>query len=87
MTSVTDLTNLGEVVSTDVLIIGGGIAGLHAAIKASQTRPVSVLLVDKATPGYAGQGPQIGGNSGSMPEEQLDSWLKGKVEEGGYLND
>ncbi|MFC2071656.1 FAD-binding protein [Chloroflexota bacterium] len=87
MASVTDLTNLGEVVSTDVLIIGAGIAGLQAAIKARVTRPVSVLVVDKATPGYAGQGPRLGGHSGAVPEHQLDSWLKGKVEEGGYLND
>ncbi len=64
MTSRTDLNKLGEVVSTDVLIIGGGIAGLLAAIKAVQARPaVRVLVVDKATPGYAGQGPLVGGGT------------------------
>ncbi|MFC2056683.1 FAD-dependent oxidoreductase [Chloroflexota bacterium] len=88
MTSKTDLTNLGEVVETDVLIIGGGIAGLTAAIKANQTRPeVSVLVVDKATPGYAGQGPRTGGYSSVVPEELVEDWLKRMVGMGGYLND
>ncbi|MFC2073174.1 FAD-binding protein, partial [Chloroflexota bacterium] len=77
----------GEVVSTDVLIIGGGIAGLLATIKAALTRPVSVLLVDRATPGFAGQGPFIGGQCGCTPEGILDDWLKWRVEIGGYLND
>ena len=88
MTSKTDLTKLGEVVSTDVLIIGGGIAGLLAAIKAGQARPaVNVLLVDKATPGYAGQGPRTGGVVVAVKDEQLEEWFKWKVEQGGYLND
>ncbi|MFC2071199.1 FAD-dependent oxidoreductase [Chloroflexota bacterium] len=93
MTSKTDLTSLGEVVSTDVLIIGGGVAGLPAAIKARQARPsLDVLVVDKATPGYAGQGPKEGkgavkGSSMVITEEQLEEWLKWKVETGSYLND
>ncbi|MFC2056428.1 FAD-binding protein [Chloroflexota bacterium] len=88
MTSKTDLTNLGEVISTDVLIMGGGISGLLAAIKAKLARPaVSVLVVDKATPGYAGQGPVSGGFSGFVKEGGLDEFLKWKVEAGGYLND
>jgi len=88
MTSKTDLTNLGEVVSTDVLIIGGGLSALLAAIKAKQACPaVDVLVVDKATPGYAGQATISGGASGFVTEEGLESWLKWKIEAGGYLND
>ncbi|MFC2056776.1 FAD-binding protein [Chloroflexota bacterium] len=88
MTSKTDLTNLGEVVETDVLIIGGGVAGLIATIRAKLARPaVSVLMVDKATPGFAGQAAVTGGWSGFPPEEQLDEWFKERVEQGVYLND
>ncbi|MFC2057071.1 FAD-binding protein [Chloroflexota bacterium] len=89
MTSKTDLTKLGEVVSADVLIIGGGTAGLMAAIKAKEARPtLNVLVVDKATPGSAGQAPVAGGGNGLMTEEnRLEGWFKWKVETGGYLND
>ena len=46
------LESLGEVFSTDILIIGGGIAGLSAAITAKETSPdVDVLVVDKASSG------------------------------------
>ncbi|MDP2727407.1 MAG: FAD-binding protein, partial [Dehalococcoidia bacterium] len=47
--------DLGRVVETDVLIIGGGIAGLFAAIKAKEGNPgAKVTLVDKACPGASG---------------------------------
>ena len=49
------LEDLGTVVETDVLIIGGGIAGLFAAITAKDTEPtLEVLLVDKCQPGASG---------------------------------
>ena len=81
-----ELTNLGEVISTDVLIIGGGISGLVASIKAKQNAAVDVLIVDKATPGYAGQGPLVSGAVRFLlTEEKLNEWLKWKVDIGGYL--
>ena len=47
-----NLEDMGDVVSTDVLIIGGGIGGLVAAIKAKEESPgVDILLVDKQTIG------------------------------------
>ncbi len=47
------LESLGKVVSTDMLIIGGGIAGLTAAITAKEEAPdLDVLVVDKAVSGW-----------------------------------
>lgn len=53
------LENLGEVISTDVLIVSGGLSGLVAALKAKEEN-VDVLVVDKATIGYAGQAHRAG---------------------------
>ena len=42
-----------EKMSADVLIIGGGIAGLTAAISVKEENPdISVLVVEKQTSGY-----------------------------------
>lgn len=40
-------------VETDVLVIGGGIAGCFAAIKAKE-KGVDVVIIDKATSGRSG---------------------------------
>jgi len=77
---------LGEVISTDVLIVGGGISGVVAAIKAREN-PVDVLILDKATIGYAGNAPKTGGILWVLaPEDDLDKFaafsnMAGEVEE------
>jgi Succinate dehydrogenase/fumarate reductase, flavoprotein subunit len=51
-----------QVLSTDVLVIGGGIAGLTAAITAKDTNPdMDVLIVEKQTCGYSGKANRGGG--------------------------
>ena len=45
-----------KVIDTDVLVIGGGMAGCFAAIKARE-QGVGVLLVDKGYTGKSGQTP------------------------------
>lgn len=51
-----------QVLSTDVLVIGGGIAGLTAAITAKETNPnTDVLIVEKQTSGYSGKANRGGG--------------------------
>ena len=51
-----------QVLSTDVLIIGGGIAGLAAAITVKETNPnTNVLIVEKQTCGYSGKANRGGG--------------------------
>ena len=40
--------SLGKVISTDILIVGGGLAGISAAITAKEADPtLDILVVDK----------------------------------------
>ena len=84
------LEDMGDVVSTDVLVIGGGIGGLVAAIKAKEESPgVDILLVDKQTIGWSGKAPKTGGVLWLIaPEDDLDDFLEYQVRNiGDYLND
>ena len=47
------LENIGKIITTDVLVIGGGIGGLVAALGARE-QGVDVLIADKANVGFAG---------------------------------
>ena len=48
--------------STDVLIVGGGIAGLSAAVSIKEYDPdLNVLVVEKQTAGYSGKANKGGG--------------------------
>jgi succinate dehydrogenase/fumarate reductase flavoprotein subunit len=82
--------DLGEVISTDLLIVGGGFGGLLAAIKAKEECPdIDVLMVDKQTIGYAGKAPKGGGVLWVLgPEDDLEEFVEFHVKEiGDYLND
>jgi len=65
-----------NVVETDVLVIGGGMAGCFAAIKARE-QGVDVTLVDKGYVSKSGQTPYAGGYMVFNPEwgHDLDSWM------------
>lgn len=79
------LEHLGEVISTDVLVIGGGIAGLCAGIKARESA-TDVLIVDKGGVGWAGQVPISGGHIAVIPPEQITEFFQWTVKDGEYLN-
>jgi succinate dehydrogenase/fumarate reductase flavoprotein subunit len=79
------LEEMGEVISTDVLVIGGGIAGLCAGIKARETGE-DVLVVDKGGVGWAGQVPISGGHIAILPPERADEFFQWTVKDGDYLN-
>ncbi len=63
----TALEELGRVETADVLVIGGGIAGLAAAVAAKEKNPdADVLVVEKACsagPARPTRGPASGGIS------------------------
>ena len=83
-----NLEDLGEVISTDLLMVGGGIGGLTAAIKARE-HSIDVLVVDKQTVGWSGKAPKIGGGIWvKMPDDDADKIAEYHVRNiGSYLND
>ncbi|MGD9143172.1 MAG: FAD-binding protein, partial [Dehalococcoidia bacterium] len=85
-----ELDDLGNVISTDVLIIGGGIGGLATAIKVKEENPkTEVLIVEKQTTGWAGKATKIGGILAFLgPNDDADKFLDFQVRTSGfYLND
>jgi len=74
-------------VETDVLVIGGGMAGCFAAIKAKE-QGVDVTLVDKGYAGKSGQTPFAGSYSVFNPDwgDDLDAWVEQITKVGDYVN-
>ena len=86
----TNLDNIGDVISTDVLIVGGGIGGLAAAIRVKEENPeTDVLIVEKQTAGYAGKATKIGGILAFLgPDNDADKFVDFQVNASGvFLND
>jgi succinate dehydrogenase / fumarate reductase, flavoprotein subunit len=76
-----------EIIRTEVLIVGGGVAGLVAAVAARKAR-AEVTVVDKATPGRSGQGGMAGGQAWVLaPDDDLEAWARWLVQAGDFLND
>jgi succinate dehydrogenase/fumarate reductase flavoprotein subunit len=72
---------------TDVFVIGGGIAGCFAAIKASE-QGAQVILVDKGYVGKAGQTPYAGSFMAFNPAwgHKLDDWMNYINKTSEYVN-
>ncbi len=71
----------------DVLIVGGGLAGCTAAIKAREAG-ASVILVDKGYVGKSGQTPFAGSYCVFNPAwgDDLDAWMQQIESVGEYVN-
>jgi len=85
-----NLRDLGKVYSSDILIIGGGVAGLTAAIKAKESNEeLDVLVVDKGYIGWTGQATKAGNGIICSAEDQpVESFAEFMVKNNGdYLND
>lgn len=76
-----------KVIETDVLVVGGGMAGLFAAIKAKE-QGVDVTLVDKGYAGKSGQTPFAGSFVVFNLEwgDDLDAWVEQISRYGEYVN-
>jgi len=77
-----------KLVSTDVLIIGGSIAGLTAAVKIKKLNErIDVVVLDKGGIGWAGEVPTGGGFCITVPPEvNLDEWVKWVADRGEGLS-
>ena len=77
-----------EVVYSDVLIVGGGISGMTAAIKMKDLNPkLDVLVIDKGIVGWAGQIPVSGGHVMTVfPGDDPSRFEEFAIREGKYLN-
>ena len=86
-----DLKDLGQVFSSDVLIIGGGIAGLITAIKIKeQDAGLDVLVVEKTAVGTAGGKANKGAGVLQVisEDDDVDKFVEYNVKTiGKYLND
>lgn len=71
---------------TDVLVIGGGLAGCWAAIRAAQMGK-KVILVDKSKVARSGASTFTNQMLAPTPPAELKAWKKEIVERGEYLND
>ncbi len=76
-----------EIHVTDVLVVGGGIAGCFAAIKAKEAG-ADVILVDKGYVGKSGQTPHTNTFAAFNPEvHDIEKWMDVCNTTGDYLND
>jgi succinate dehydrogenase/fumarate reductase flavoprotein subunit len=80
-----NLNDLGTVITTDVLVLGAGGAGMCAALKAKESK-VDVLVLDKCGTGYCGQVPIGGGILAYVHPENVEEWAKRVTVQSGYFN-
>ena len=71
------------VITTDVLVLGAGGAGMCAALKARESG-ADVLMVDKCGIGYNGQVPIGGGILAYVYPDRVDQWVE-KVTRGSHF--
>jgi succinate dehydrogenase/fumarate reductase flavoprotein subunit len=80
-----DINELGTVITTDVLVLGAGGAGMCAALKAKESG-VDVLVLDKCGIGWCGQVPIGGGILAYVHPENVEEWAKRVTVQSGYFN-
>ncbi len=84
------IEELGEVITIDMLIVGGSIGGLSTAIRAKEESPdLNILVVDKQTVGWSGAAPRGGMVIWVLsPEDDIERLMEFHVNNlGCFLND
>jgi hypothetical protein len=79
-----------ETITTDVLILGSGLAGLFAALHAYNANPrAAILIVVKGLVGKSGCTRMVQGGYNAVlhPSDSLDQHFRDTIEGGAYLND
>ena len=78
---------VNHILDTDVLVVGGGLAGCLAAVKARE-QGARVILADKGHVGRSGCSPFAAGVINvCLPEDNLQEWLEEIIVRGEYLAD
>lgn len=75
-----------ETIDVDVLVVGGGLAGCFAAIRAREFCP-KVALVEKAVIGRSGSALFCHDFLAPLPDGELDDWLRDMVEHAEFMSD
>jgi succinate dehydrogenase / fumarate reductase flavoprotein subunit len=81
-----DIHGLGTVITTGVLVLGAGGAGMCAALKAKESG-ADVLVLDKGGTGWCGQVPIGGGILAYVHPENVDAWAEKVTMQSHYFND
>jgi succinate dehydrogenase/fumarate reductase flavoprotein subunit len=81
----TTATIAPTVLTTDVLVLGAGGAGMCAALKARETG-ADVLMVDKCGIGWNGQVPIGGGILAYIYPDRVDSWFERVTRDSHFFN-
>jgi len=79
------IDELGTVITTDVLVLGAGGAGMCAALKAKESN-VDVLLIDKCGIGWNGQVPIGGGILAYVYPEYVEKWAEKVTRDSNFFN-
>lgn len=81
--------NEANIITSDVLVVGHGLAGLAAALTVKEDNPgLHVVTVDKCFPGYGGKANKGGGHVAFIPEGDEETYVQYHTENlGDYLND
>lgn len=75
-----------ESINCDVLVVGGGLAGIMAAIRAKDFAQ-KVVLVEKAKVSRSGATVYVHGALGPAPEDEKDEWVQELADHATYLSD
>jgi succinate dehydrogenase / fumarate reductase flavoprotein subunit len=79
------LEDMGRIITTDVLVLGAGGAGMCAALKASESN-VDVLMIDKCGIGWNGQVPIGGGILAYVYPDYVQEWTEKVTRESHFFN-